>query len=142
MFISCTIHPASVDSEGGGKKGKYTTTETIRDLMHANLFDVFNERDPERRIAAIARTYTDDIVFSDPDGTATGHEALNNKAQKLLDKSPGFVFTAGGPVYENRDLGYLAWHFGPTGQPPVVSGMDIAIVREGRIATLYTLLTA
>ena len=116
--------------------------ETIRDLMHANLLDVFNERDPERRIAAIARTYTDDVVFSDPDGTVTGREALNNKAQKLLDKAPDFVFTAGGPIYENHDLGYLAWHFGPQGQSPVASGMDIAIVREGRIAILYTLLTA
>ena len=58
------------------------------------------------------------------------------------DEAPGFVFTAGGPIYENHDLGYLAWHFGPEGQPPVVSGMDIAIVKEGRIATLYTLLTS
>ncbi len=103
-------------------QGSLAMAEKIRDLMHANLFDVFNERDPERRIA--------------------GREALNNKAQKLLDKVPGFVFTAGGPIYENHDLGYLAWHFGPVGQPPVVSGMDIAIVKEGRIATIYTLLTS
>ena len=116
-------------------------TETIRDLMLANLFDVFNERDPERRTAVIARTYTDDVVFSDPDGTVTGHKALKDKAQKLLDQTPSFVFTAAGPIYGTHDLGYLAWHFGPKGQPPVVSGMDIAIIREGRIATLYTLLT-
>ena len=104
-------------------------TETIRDLMRANLFEVFNERDPEERIAAIARTYTDDVVFSDPDEIVTGREALNNKAQKLLDKAPGFVFTAAGPIYVNHDLGYLACHFGPEGQPPVVSGTDIALVK-------------
>ena len=123
-------------------QGSLALAEKIRDLMHANLFDVFNERDPERRIAAIAKTYTGDVVFSDPDEIVTGREALNNKAQKRLDKAPGFVFTAGGPIYENHDLGYLAWHFGPVGQPPVVSGMDIAIVKEGRIATIYTLLTS
>ena len=116
--------------------------EKIRDVMHANLFDVFNERDPERRMAAIARTDTDDVVFSDPDEIVTGREALNTKAHKLLDKAPGFVFTAAGPIYENHDLGYPAWHFGPQGQPPVVSGMVIALVKEGRIATLYTLLTS
>jgi hypothetical protein len=116
--------------------------EKIRDVMHANLFDVFNERNPERRVAAIARTYTDDVVFSDPDEIVTGREALNNKAQKLLDKAPDFVFTAAGPICVNHDLGYLAWHFGPEGQPPVVSGMDIALVKGGRIATLYTLLTS
>ena len=115
-------------------------TATIRDLMLANLFAVFNERDRERRTTAIARTYTDTVVFSDPDGIATGHEALNEKAQKLLEKAPDFVHTAAGPVYETHDLGYLAWHSGPKEQPPVVSGIDIALIREGRIAALYTLL--
>jgi hypothetical protein len=61
-------------------------TATIRDLMLANLFDVFNERDRERRTTAIARTYTDTVVFSDLDGITTGREALNEKAQKLLEK--------------------------------------------------------
>ena len=116
-------------------------TATIRDLMLANLFDVFSERDRERRNTAIARTYTDTVVFSDPNGIATSREALNEKAQKLLDSASDFVFTAAGPVYETHDLGYLAWHFGPKEQTPVVSGMDIAITREGRIAALYTLLT-
>jgi hypothetical protein len=27
-------------------------------------------------------------------------------------------------------------------QPPAVSGIDVALVRDGRIAVLYTLLTA
>ena len=116
-------------------------TATIRDLMLANLFDVFNERDRERRATAIARTYTDTVVFSDLNGITTGREALNERAQKLLEKAPDFVFTAAGPVYETHDLGYLAWHKGSKEQPPVLSGMDIAIIREGRIAALYTLLT-
>ena len=72
-------------------------TATIRDLMLANLFDVFNERDRERRTTAIARTYTDTVVFSDPNGITTGREALNERAQKLLEKAPDFVFTAAGP---------------------------------------------
>jgi len=37
-------------------------TATIRDLMLANLFDVFNERDRERRATAIARTYTLSLI--------------------------------------------------------------------------------
>src|SRR5258708_29621282 len=103
--------------------------EKIRDLMHANLFDVFNERDPERRIAAIAKTYTDDVVFSDPDEIVTGREALNNKAQKLLDKAPGFVFTAAGPIYKTHNLGYLLWHFVPEGHPPVCSARRFHIMK-------------
>ena len=113
---------------------------TIDELMHANLFEVFGERDPERRAEAIRRTYATDVHYFDPDHVVNGHEALSAKAQQILDASPGFVFAAAGPVLVNHDLGYLAWNFGPEGQPPVVSGLDIALVRDGLIATVYTLL--
>jgi len=70
----------------------------LRELMLANLFAVFSERDPERRLEVIARNYTEDVVSSDPDGTTNRHDALNEQAQKLLDRMPGFVFSAAGPV--------------------------------------------
>jgi hypothetical protein len=114
----------------------------IETLMHANLFEVFGERDAERRRAAIARTYAEDVQFVDPEGTVVGHEALDAKAQQLLEMAPDFVFSAAGPVHELQDLGYLAWNLGPEGQPPVAKGMDIGFVVDGRIAKMYTILTA
>ncbi|MGH2975945.1 MAG: nuclear transport factor 2 family protein [Solirubrobacterales bacterium] len=44
--------------------------------MLANLFAVFAERDPERRSKAIAANYTDDVIWTDPDGTTQGRQAL------------------------------------------------------------------
>jgi SnoaL-like domain len=114
----------------------------IRELLLANLFAVFSERDPERRLEVIARNYTEDVIWSDPDGSTQGHEALNEQAQKLLDRMPGFVFSAVGPVHVSRDLGVLAFNLGVPEQPPAVSGFDVALVRDGRIAVLHTLLTA
>jgi hypothetical protein len=35
--------------------------------MLENLFSVFGKRDPERRLEAIARNYTDDVTWTDPD---------------------------------------------------------------------------
>jgi hypothetical protein len=119
-----------------------TDPARIRELMLANLFAVFNERDPARRLEVIARNYTEDVVWSDPDGTTQGHEALNEQAQKLLDRIPGFVFGAAGPVQVSRDLGLLTFNLGLPQQPPAVSGVDVALVREGRIAVLHTLLTS
>ncbi|GAA4702525.1 hypothetical protein GCM10023215_47260 [Pseudonocardia yuanmonensis] len=113
---------------------------TIEELMKANLTGVFNERDAERRRAVIARTYAPDVEFSDPEETLRGHEAIDAKAQKLLDEAPGFAFTPDGPVRVADDLGYLAWNFGPQGEPPVVRGVDVALVQDGLIARLYTLL--
>lgn len=114
---------------------------TIREMMVANLFEVFNEVDAQRRVAAIANLFVEDALFSDHHGVVTGYEAINAAAQALHERFPGFVFTAAGPAYEVHDLGYLTWHFGPPEQPPIVNGLDIALVRDSRIVALYTILT-
>jgi len=119
-----------------------TEPARIRELMLANLFAVFSERDPGRRLEVIARNYTEDVIWTDPDGTTQGHEAMNEQAQKLLDRMPDFAFSAAGPAHVSRDLGLLAFNLGLPEQPPAVSGIDVALVRDGRIARLYTLLTA
>jgi hypothetical protein len=116
-------------------------TDPIEALMKANLLQVFGERDPEARAAAIERTYTEDVVFSDPEEVVVGREAVGAKAQRLLDGAPGFVFSEGGPVHVNHDMGVLAWNFGPAGAPPAVTGMDICLVENGLIAKIYTILT-
>ena len=119
-----------------------TDPARIRELMLENLFSVFNVRDPQRRAEAIARNYTEDVTWTDPDGTTQGREALNDRAQKLLDRLPGFVFTVAGPTYVSGNLGLLAFRVGVPEQPPAVSGIDVALVRDGQIAELHTLLTA
>jgi len=49
-----------------------TDPARIRELMLENLFSVFNVRDPQRRAEAIARNYTEDVTWTDPDGTTRG----------------------------------------------------------------------
>lgn len=115
------------------------TTE-IEVLMRSNLLEVFGQRDPDLRWAAIQRIYAADVAFLDPDEIVEGREALNAKAQKLLDGAPGFTFAPAGPIYVNHDMGYLAWTFGPDGQPPVVRGLDVCFVEGGLITKVYTLL--
>jgi hypothetical protein len=39
----------------------FPISATISELMHANLLEVFNQRDSARWSAAIARIYADDI---------------------------------------------------------------------------------
>ena len=129
-------------NEGSVAASPPTDPARIRELLLANLFAVFGERDRERRLQVIARNYTDDVIWTDPDGTTQGHEAMNEQAQKLLQRMPDFVFSAAGPVHVSRDLGLLAFNLGVPEQPPAVSGIDVALVRDGRIARLYTLLTA
>jgi len=111
-------------------------------LMRSNLLEVFGERDPARRLDAVVRTYTSDVVFADPEEVVHGHSAVHAKAGRLLEQAPGFVFTEAGPIYENHDLGHLAWNFGPPHGDPVVSGIDVCLVRDGLVAKIYTLITS
>jgi hypothetical protein len=111
-----------------------------RELLHSNLHDVFSERDPERRWAAIGRTYTEDVKFLDPDGEFVGWQALSDQAQKLLDGlTAGYVFEEDGPAYAGADTAALAWRFGPVGQP-IARGVDILTIRDGRVSVVRTLI--
>lgn len=115
---------------------------TVADLMRRNLLEVFNEPDPGRRSAAIAQTYVEDVVWHEPDRVLHGRQALAERATELRAQAPDFVFRPDGPVSVNDDLGHLGFRFGPAGQPPVATGMDIARCKEGRIIELYTFVNA
>jgi hypothetical protein len=117
-------------------------TETAR-LMETNLLQVFNERDPARRREVIARTYTADIRWTDDDGTTVGHDELNTRAQQLLDGPlAGLEFIKTGAVYGTTGLGYMAFDLIADGEDtPVVSGFDVATIKDHRISELWTVLT-
>jgi hypothetical protein len=112
------------------------------ELLHSNLHEVFSERDPVRRRAAIERTYTEDVRFIDPEGGFVGRQALNDQAQKLLDGLvAGFVFEEDGPRYVGTDTAALAWRFGPPGSP-VARGIDILTIRDGLVSVARTLIAS
>jgi len=121
---------------------RHVIADTIAELMHANLLEVFNQRDHELRRTAIAHTYADDIRWTEDDGITIGHEALNAKAIELQARLGDLQFIAAGPTYQTLGLGYLAFQLvEPGGNTPVSSGFDVAIMRDGLIAELYTVLT-
>ncbi|MCS5718043.1 nuclear transport factor 2 family protein [Herbiconiux sp. CPCC 205763] len=113
---------------------------TPTELLAANLHQVFGNRDAAARRAAIDVTYTDDVAFTDPEGTETGRDALERKAAGLIDSAPAdFVFEEDGIAYTSSDSAALAWTFGPSGAP-VARGIDVITIRDGRISALHTLL--
>lgn len=113
-------------------------TDQVTALMHANLFEVFNEPDDERRAAAIARTYTTEVEWHDDDGVEIGRDALREKAIALRGTLAGMQFTVAGPVHQTRGFGYLGWHLAPQGGEAVVSGFDVALIKDGLINALYS----
>jgi SnoaL-like domain len=109
------------------------------ELLQMNR-DVFSERDPEKRRAAIERTYTEDVRFVDPDAEVAGRQALNARAQKILDDAPAnFVLEEDGLAYVSPDTAAQAWRFGPPGSP-AVRGIDILTVSDGLVSVVRTLI--
>lgn len=70
------------------QQGVMTDEARIRELLLLNLFVVFSERDPDRRLKAIVANYTEDVVWSDSDATTHGHEELNERARLYSTARP------------------------------------------------------
>ena len=118
-----------------------------RALLHANLHEVFSERDPDARWAAIERTYAEDVRFIDPDAEVVGRQALNDRAQELMDRAPAdfvleepdarraFLHTVrgiidlGGQRVSARDRLYLAAEMPTLIAPPAWSPTAVSRAR-------------
>ncbi len=112
-------------------------------LAHANLLEVFSNRDPASRMAAVKATYHSDVVFYEPDLVVTGHEAVDERARILLNQRVGWEFVPDGPVKKNHNMIYLAWGFGPKVDGKVdvkTTGADVLIVKEDKITKFWVVL--
>ena len=115
-------------------------SDRIHELLNRNLYEVFGEGDTARRRAAIAELYTHDCVLYVPSGVFVGHDALDKFAGDLRATHPHFVYTPHGEPQALHNAGRLAWGSGPRGDEPDYAGLDVIIVRGGKIAALYVFL--
>ena len=115
-------------------------TPTAAELLERMLQGVFNEADPQRRAAVIAEVFAEDVVFVDGERTVTGREELAATVTELLAQGPGLVFTPAAAFRGVGDLGMRPWRLGPPGGEPVLGGLDVVQVADGRIARLWTVL--
>lgn len=115
-------------------------TERIAELLDRNLQEVFGEGDAARRRAAVEEFYTDDCVVHVQDGVFVGHDAVDKFAGELRATHPHFVYTPYGEPQALHDGGILAWGSGPKDETPEYTGLDVVVVRENKIDTLYVFL--
>ena len=114
--------------------------DRIIELLYRNLQEVFGEGDASGRRAAIRDFYTEDCVLYVPPGIFVGHDALDKFAGDLRATHPHFVYTPRGEAQALHNGGMLAWGSGPNGEAPNYTGLDVVIVRDGKIAALYVFL--
>jgi hypothetical protein len=111
---------------------------SIEDLMSANVSAVFNERDDARRRAAIEATYAADASVHAAEGSSSGWDGVDAVVRGLLGEAGDLQFTVSTEPSAVADVGRVGWELAAPDGPPVVRGTDVAIVRAGKIAKLYT----
>lgn len=110
-------------------------------LLRANLEQVFNERDADKRIAAVQQLFSAEPTMYEPEGVVTGQAAISDVAGALLEQfGPDFSFVAQGVAVGHHGMAYLRWQAGPQKGPVVVTGADVAEVVDGKIVRLWVLL--
>jgi hypothetical protein len=108
-------------------------SDIIETLLLRNLQEVFGEGDPAHGRAAISELYTKDCTVLLPIGRYVGHEALDQVAGELRAGHPSFVYTPHSAPQAVQDGGRISWGSGP-------AGLDVIIVRDGKIAALFVFL--
>ena len=110
---------------------------SVNELLSRNLLAIFGERDSAARMKELETIWLPEGCFVDPDGRIVGLDAINRKVATLQARFPDFAFVERGPVDVMHGIGRLAWGFGPEGNRAVVTGVDIAITRDGKLLELY-----
>jgi len=108
-------------------------------LLVRNVTEVFNERDEAKRLSIMQELYDPDAVFYETnDAIFRGIEKVNARVTDVLKTiSPELLFRASGLQEQNNDVVRVPWILsGPDGKV-ALSGMDIAKVEDGKIASLY-----
>ncbi len=115
----------------------------VKNLMKQSLHGVFSERDAVKRRSMIAKLWDAKGIFIDPEGRYVGHAAIHDAAQELQRKFPGFAFSELADSDANSGVGRLHWGFGPPGEPPQITGIDVLVASDdGRITAVYTFVDA
>jgi|SRR6186713_1892381 len=120
-----------------------TTDIDFDHLLRSNLERVFNERDDDKRRAAIAELFVEEPVMYEPTNIVRGRADISGVAGKLLAQfGPTFRFVPDGVAVGHHGLAHLAWQAGPEHGPVAVTGADVAEIEGGKIARLWVLLNA
>jgi hypothetical protein len=110
---------------------------SVNELLKRNLLSVFGERDSATRLIELKTIWLPEGVFVDPDGRYAGFDEINRRVDELQARFPDFEFVERGPVQAMHGIGRLAWGYGPEADRTTVTGVDIAVTRQGRLLELF-----
>lgn len=103
----------------------------------------WNETDPQRRGALIARIWTEDASYVDPMMEGHGHAELNAMIGAVRERFPELRFRLFGTPEAHHARVRFSWELVPEAGPVVAKGTDFAALAEdGRLRSVTGFLDA
>jgi hypothetical protein len=119
--------------------------ENSAQLLEDSLLIIWNDRNAERRLQAMQHIYAADIHFYESDNgpAIVGYVRINEVIAGLQAQWPQeFEFEITQPATANHQVQHVGWNLGVPGQAPAATGMDVAIIENGKIKSLHLFLNA
>ena len=121
--------------------GGIGVTVSLENAVAAHL-DAWNAPDSPDRAQAIANLYSPDVFIGEPGAEHRGLSGMATAISALQAQMPGTEITRTGPIQTVQDLVTYTWELGARGEPPIATGRDVLLMRDGRITSLYVLIDA
>jgi hypothetical protein len=116
------------------------TDSSLGRIVEASLDQVWNQRDPAKRMAALEQLYRPDAILYEAEREVHGLAAISAAVEAVLAGLPtDFRFVPLGTAAGHHGIAIARWA-GRSGDAVLVTGHDVAAITEGRIATLHVFL--
>ncbi|WP_026791991.1 nuclear transport factor 2 family protein [Pleomorphomonas oryzae] len=99
----------------------------------ARYIAVWNERDPSRRKALLAESWTEDAEYVDPMMGGKGAGEIGALIGAVHERFPGFRFALSGGADGYGDRVRFSWSLGPESDPDMIIGTDFVLLEGQRI---------
>ena len=116
---------------------------TTAQLLEESLLAIWSSGNPGGRLDVMKKIYAPDIHFYETNtgDPIVGHQAINQLISRLQSEWPaGSRFEITGPSQVNHSVQIASWTLGPQGAQPVATGMDVAVIENNLIKSLYLFL--
>ena len=101
-------------------------------------FEIWNEPDPDIRLAAVGLLWTDDALYVDPVAAVRGHREITDLIGAVQRQVPGHVFRLLDGIDAHHNLARFSWELVPAdGGDSVAEGSDVTVTEDdGRISSV------
>jgi hypothetical protein len=130
---------APADQPAGGNINPVDVNQSV-----VHYISTWNERDPVKRRALVAKTWTEDGTYVDAARSGTGHDGLDQMIQTAQDHFPGYRLSLASGIEAHNGYARFSWAAGGTAEAPLyINGTDIAALAEdGRFKSVIGFVNA